>query len=89
MKSARVCTIITLLYKQLSLFETANSHDKDLKFQFKIKQFGGKKKGMDNCVPPPNTIKEDLTPILLGLMVVECRRDTDWLISVILKSLKK
>ena len=33
---AHVRTIITALIKQISLLDTANSHDKYLKFQFKV-----------------------------------------------------
>ena len=43
----------TALIKPISLFDIANSHDKYLKFQFRIR----KKYFLTETAPPPNTIR--------------------------------
>ena len=68
----------TASIKQISMFDTANSHDNYLKFQFKIQKItidrqGGQNRDMTYLAPLPKyyyytyAFKEYFTPIRLGL----------------------
>ena len=70
------------MIKQISLFDTANSHDKDQKFQFKIKktfdQKGGQNGDMVNLAPPryylgvfyPNTFRVNDSNLFVVLQIL-------------------